>query len=443
MAHMHRRAFIRTAGVSAGVVGAGAASALAAANPGTAEDRPSRPDFQPHDWTSVRSQFPLSRGHNHMATFLLASHPHAVSAAIERHRRSFDENPADYWHEHFRTMDASLRAAVAEYTGGSGDHIALTDSTTMGLGLVYSSIRLRPSDEVVVGAHGHYSTIMAWEHRAERDGTTARVTPLYGDPAQATVDEIVSRMRKAITDRTRVLAVTWVHSSTGVKMPIAAMAQALDSINARRDRADRVLFCVDGVHGFGNQRDRVEDLGCDVFIAGAHKWIFGPRGTGIVWARPDAWARMSPIIPSFGPNYGVWVGRLTPDMVPVGDRMTPGGFHSFEHRWALPEAFAFHHAIGMDRVHARITALNTQCKAGLAEMKHVHLHTPRDPALSAGINCFEVHGVEPEEYVERMHAQGVVASTSPYRVSYPRLAPSLINDEAEVEAALQAVAALA
>ena len=64
--------------------------------------------------------------------------------------------------------------------------------------------------------------------------------------------------------------------------------------------------------------------------------------------------------------------------------MTPGGFHSFEHRWALAEAFRFHGRIGKRRVAARIHALNRRLKAGLAGMGHVTLITPRSDALSAG-----------------------------------------------------------
>jgi len=41
-------------------------------------------------------------------------------------------------------------------------------------------------------------------------------------------------------------------------------------------------------------------------------------------------------------------------------------------------------------------------------------------------------GRPPGEVVERFAAKGITASTSPYRVSYARLAPSLINDEDEI-----------
>ena len=68
--------------------------------------------------------------------------------------------------------------------------------------------------------------------------------------------------------------------------------------------------------------------------------------------------------------------------------------------------------------------------------------TPRDPALSAGIICFEVEGQKADETVARLLKRKVIASPSPYRVSHARLAPSLVNNESEVEAAVRAVRAI-
>jgi selenocysteine lyase/cysteine desulfurase len=123
--------------------------------------------------------------------------------------------------------------------------------------------------------------------------------------------------------------------------------------------------------------------------------------------------------------------------------MTPGGFHSFEHRWALGEAFRFHLAIGKRKVQERIHELNRQCKEGLARMKHVQLHTPRSAEASSGIITFEVAGLEPEQIVHRLVARKIVASATPYATSYARLAPGLLNNPSELERALAEVQALA
>ena len=395
------------------------------------------------DWRALRELFPLTHDYIHLATFLLSSHPRPVAEAIERHRRGLDENPSDYWREHFQTIDGEIAATAAQYLGGQGEQIALTDSTTMGLAMVYSGLKLRPGEEILQTVHDHYSTDLSLALRAERTGASVRQIALYDQPATASEDEILSRIRQGLRDNTRVLAVTWVHSSTGVKLPVRAIADLLAEVNGKREPTEQILFCVDGVHGLGIEDVDVPGMGCDFFIAGTHKWLFGPRGTGIIWGSKAGWDRCTAVIPSFSRSYDVWLGGSTQDQVPIGEHMSPGGFHSFEHRWALPEAFELHLQLGKAQVQTRIHELNTMTKEGLEEMPHVQLHTPMSPALSSGMVCFDVQGIAPSEVVHRLHKQGIIMSATPYRHSHARFAPSLVNNEAEIERALAEIRALA
>lgn len=268
--------------------------------------------------------------------------------------------------------------------------------------------------------------------------------PLYRAAATATEDEIVGNLMKSVGPRTRVVAVTWVHSSTGVKLPIRKIADALAAVNRKRTDADRVLFCVDGVHAFGVESETVGELGCDFLIAGCHKWLFGPRGTGIVWGRADAWKHHAGTVPCFEwPALKAWMRGAVTTTVPPGAMASPGGFHAFEHRWALADAFRFHIKLGRARVAARIHELASRCKQGLAAIPRVAVHTPLSEALSAGITCFEVEGVDPETVVKRLLEHKIVASDSPYLTSYARLTPGLLNTPDEVDRAVAAVRSIA
>jgi len=109
---------------------------------------------------------------------------------------------------------------------------------------------------------------------------------------------------------------------------------------------------------------------------------------------------------------------------------------------ALPEAFRLHERIGRARVTARIHELAARCKDGLAKLPRVKLRTPRAQALSAGLVCFEVAGLAPEEVVKRLLARKIVASDTPYAPSYARLTPSLLNTPEEVDRTVAEIAAL-
>lgn len=424
---LDRRSFLLRSG--AGVAAALGAGSAWKSTEGSAHANPSHAAGD--DWGAVRDQFNLTREYIHLAGLLLASHPTPVREAIERHRRGLDENPVDYLHFNERKLEAAVRRTAAAYMGGQPEEIALTDSTTMGLGTLYNGLILRPGQEIVTSTHDHYATHESLALKSQKSGASVRKVPLYQRPATASQEEIVRNLTRAVTPRTRIVAVTWVHSSTGVKLPIRAMANALAEINSGRAEADRVLLCVDGVHGFGVENASVPELGCDFFVAGTHKWIFGPRGTGVIWGRQSAWGAVSPTIPSFSRGVG-WGGTLS-----------PGGFHSFEHRWALGEAFQFHLHTGKARIAERIHALNRQCKEGLAAMPHVTLYTPMSESLSAGLVCFDVRGRRPREVVEALRQRRIIASTTPYATSYARFTPGLLNSPEEIETALGAVRALA
>ena len=440
-AMLTRRALLATAaGGTAALTVAGCTSPKAdAPAPSTPAASGSPPPLDPQSWDSVRAQFALAGDVVNLATFVFASHPANVRAAIDQHRRELDNDPARYLARAEESLDEAVFTAAAGYLRTRPDQVALTDSTTMGLGLLYAGLRLKAGDEVLTTEHDFFSTHESLRLRAVRDGVTVRRVRLYDEPESARVDEIVKRLVAAVGARTRIVAITWVHSGTGVKLPVRAIADALRRVNANRPAGDRALLCVDGVHGFGAEGTPADELGCDFLVSGCHKWLFGPRGTGLVWGRPEAWERYTPVIPSFTADaMGAWLRATTPTG-PVGRLSTPGGYHSFEHRWALAPAFELHAAIGPARVAERTRALATALKEGLATIPGVRLHTPRSPELSAGIVCCEVDGVDPPTALHGLVQAKVFASVTPYATSYLRFGTSIVNTESDVEAALAAV----
>jgi isopenicillin-N epimerase len=443
---LNRRDFVATVGLS--LVGSAASRTAAATEPAAvpAIDASS-------DWAAVRAQFELAPDWMHFSQFYIVSHPTPVRQAIERYRRMLDTHPFSTV-EHGMGFDAFLgegsrqepfpvrvQRAAASYIGGRPEEVALTDSTTQGLALIYQGLTLKPGDEILCTTHDHYVHHEAIRLAAEKSGATARRVPLYDEPAAASADEMVDRLRRAIGPRTRVVGLTWVHSSSGVRIPASALAQAVADANRGRGEQERILVVLDAVHGFGNQAEELAQLGVDFAAAGTHKWIFAPRGTGILWVPEKNWGLLKPTIPTFYDNepYAAWEDERAPKAPTSLSWISPGGFKAFEHQWAMAEAFEFHGRIGRMRVADRIAALNSQCKEGLSKIPGVKVLTPMDPALSAGLIAFEVEGQRAGETVHKLHERKVVASTSPYKISKARLAPSLVNDEREVEAALRAV----
>jgi selenocysteine lyase/cysteine desulfurase len=443
---LSRRDFVATVGLSlAGTM----AARSAAANEGVAVPAVDGNS----DWDAVRAQFNLAPDWMHFSQFFIVSHPKPVRDAIERYRNMIDRQPFETV-EHgmgFAPIPADqpqydpyplrVQQAAAAYIGGKPEEIALTDSTTQGLALIYQGLTLKPGDEVLCTTHDHYVHHEAIRLAVEKSGATTRRIPLYDQPADASADEMVNRLKRAIGPATRVVGITWVHSSSGVRIPVRALAEVVKEANAGRGKNEQILVVLDAVHGFGNQEEQLAELKVDFASAGTHKWIFAPRGTGIVWVPEKNWGKIRATIPTFydAEPFNAWADERPLHAPTSISAISPGGFKAYEHQWAMTEAFEFHQRIGRKRVAERIAALNTQCKEGLAKISKVKLLTPKDAGLSAGLVAFEVEGQSASETVHKLHAKKVVASASPYKISKARLAPSLVNDEREVEAALRAV----
>lgn len=409
------------------------AASVAPARPDTAE-----PPQEFSSWQDVRDQFDATTDVVHMAGLLLATHPKPVREAIERHRRRLNDNPAGYLTQHWGLPDdhhneegeGKTRRAAARYLDMDHSDIALTENTTTGLATVYNGIAIREDQEVVSAHWNHWATEGSIDYRAQKVGFEVRRPALFDSHDEIDSQQLVDRLVDELTEHTRIVAVTWVHSISGLKLPVAEIGRRISKLNERRDAADRIIYCIDGVHGLGVEDAVMDDFECDFFIAGCHKWLFGPRGTGIIAAAPDAWQFAVPTIPSFS-------GSTTP-----GRRYTPGGFHAFEHRWALAQAFEFHLAIGKERVAERIHALTAQLIEGLDEMDHARLRTPTDPELTAGIITLEVDGHGTWEVLGHLERRGIVASITPEDAPIPRLSPGLLNDHDDIDTVLRAVAEL-
>src|SRR5579862_3677036 len=204
----------------------------------------------------VRGQFEIEKDLIPLNAMLVASPPKVVRRAIERHRAGLNADPAGYlliehpnngpWNR-FTERPLHVADRAATYLGLRGylksnkllgkDVIAQTSSTTMGLGLLANGIHARPGQEVLMTEHDFFSWQESWQIRCQRTGLGFRQIRLYKDgsyAAAAAVQAVASEIR----DNTRVVALTWVHSHTGVKLPIDQIGEVIRQVNGNRKPDD-------------------------------------------------------------------------------------------------------------------------------------------------------------------------------------------------------------
>ncbi len=130
----------------------------------------------------------------------VASHPRPVRDAIEQHRSALDEDPTKYLRSSIGQYEEELLQSAAEYLGRSARDIAVTDSTTMGLGLVYTGLKLSADQEVLTTAHDYYATRESLRLASERTGARIREIELYKqvEPQMPPACPVVREIRRRV-----------------------------------------------------------------------------------------------------------------------------------------------------------------------------------------------------------------------------------------------------
>jgi selenocysteine lyase/cysteine desulfurase len=393
-------------------------------------------------WEGVREVFQLDPRFVHLVGFWLSSHPAPVRDTIERHRRELDANPYLYVRSNEDREEAAVRSALARLLGGRASCFALTESTSVGLGLVIAGLECSPVGEILTTEHEHYSAWTLAESLSLRCGMPIKRVQLYDAYEEVSEDLIVHRMLSALSARTRIILLTWVHSSTGVRLPLPRLCKEIKKEYAGRGSTPTII--ADATHAVGAVPLSLEESACDIIVGACHKWLLGPRGTAFFWGREETLASIRAIVPSFAPGaLHKFVASQEVPVVLAGERLSPGGFHCFEHRWAVPAAITFLETIGFGTVTKRILYLSSALREGLGTIGGVRVVTPRVHALTAGFVCFEIEGRKAEDVCRYLLDRGVLCSAGPYRRSLCRFSTFIYNSLSDVERAIEAVKDLA
>lgn len=175
-----------------------------------------------------------------------------------------------------------FRSAFADLLGADPTGIIHGRSSTA---LTYEFSRILsanwgPDDQIVVSRLDHDANVRPWVQAAERTGAT--VAWIDFDPATAEIDP--SSVEAAITDRTRLVAITAASNLLGTKPNVAAISAAAKAVGA--------LTYVDGVHNTPHSFVDVEALGADFYVCSPYKF-FGPH-FAVLAGRPEVLEKLHP-----------------------------------------------------------------------------------------------------------------------------------------------------
>ena len=317
-----------------------------------------------------------------------------------------------------RPIAAEAAAAAARLLGAGEDEVALTHGTTEGVNIVLHGLDWTPGEELVTAELEHPALAHAAAVLEQRRGVVVRRIAF---PSDASPAQMLSAVTGAIGKRTRVVALSHIQYTCGLRMPVREIAEATHQVGA--------LLLLDGAQTGGQVRLDMAEIGADFYAVSGQKWLLGPSGTGALFIRREAAELLRPL---FAVEAGRGRGRsLRPYEV---TSHTPAALAGFAEGVAISEE------LGMEAIEERTRALGDRLKAALASIPGVRLTGPTAPETSCGLVSASVEGIEPAELAAQLWEQASVAART---VNYPaavRFSTAHFNDETDLNRAAEAVA---
>ncbi|MHB0937095.1 MAG: aminotransferase class V-fold PLP-dependent enzyme [Armatimonadota bacterium] len=407
-----RRHFLTAVGGAAVLVGSGLLNPLQAAE---AAPFSLAALGQGTDGETIRRSLGLRDGLIYLNAGTLGPIPQYTRDAVFEAWRRLEENPAD---EGFGPLLQSMEEArkkAAAYLGCAVEELAVTQSTTDSMNAIAQGINLQKGDHVLTTDHEHPGGRLCWDYYARKAGVVVDAVPLPMPPK--TAGEIVDAFAQKLTDATRVISVSHVTYTTGLKLPVAGLADLA--------RAHGALLVVDGAQAPGGMRVDVKALKCHAYAASPHKWMLAPKGTGLLYISAEARKQIDPLVLQSGMS--CYTGA-------TGTRNLPGII-------GLGAAVELLTAVGKDAIEQRTMALRNRLYEEAGNIPGVTVVSPAPGELAAPLITLDLpDNVNNYAFATRLKERGIIVrSMDGHGINGIRVSPHIYTREEDIAALVNAV----
>ncbi len=327
--------------------------------------------------------------------------PQVVIDAMVDHLERHNSNVARAMHQLGAESSAAFEEARDKVAGflnaPSRDEVIFTKNASEALNLVANTLawargplEIGEGDEVVITEMEHHSNIVPWQLLTERKGAKLRWFGLTDD---GRLD--LSNIDDLITERTKVVSLTWVSNMLGTVNPVAEIARRAHEVGA--------VVVVDASQAAPQMPVDVVAAGVDFLAFTGHK-VTGPTGIGVLWGKREVLEQLPPFLGGGEMISTVEMERSTYADIP----------HKFEagtppiiEAVGLGAAIDYLSAIGMDNVKAHEVAVTGYALEGLSTVKGLTVLGPRDAQNRGGAISFEIDGIHPHDVSQVLDSRGI------------------------------------
>ena len=307
----------------------------------------------------LRSDFLLQQDGVFLNNGSFGAVPAPVRLAQQAWRDTVETQPDIFFRETIYTATRASAARLARLCGASGDALVFTPNVTEAVAVVLAAMDLHEGDEILLLDVAYAAVRRAVDVMCSRTGALVRTIPTG---LQMTPAAYAEGLRAGLTPRTRLVILDHIVSPTAQMLPVEDLVPIAKAHGAR-------VF-IDGAHALGQVALNLDALGADWYATNAHKWLFTPRGSCILYAGPGVRAVTRPAI----------VSHYYEDAFP--QRFDYVGTRDVTPYFAAADGADYLDSLGFDALTAHRAALIAAANAALGKFGAT-LVTPHAPALAA------------------------------------------------------------
>src|SRR5579872_3616858 len=254
----------------------------------------------------------------------------------------------------------AARESVRGFLNAPSVHtIVFTKSATESINLVAASFGqafIKEGDEIVLSIMEHHANIVPWHFLRERKGAVLKWVEVDDDG-----NFLLDEFEKALTDRTKIVAITHMSNMLGTVTPIKEIVKIA--------HARGIPVLVDGAQGAVHLDVDVQDLDVDFYAVTGHK-LYGPTGVGALYGKKEWLDRMPPFL-----GGGEMINEVTRDKVTYNDppHRFEAGTPPIIQAVGLGAALDYMCAIGRDKIHAHEAALSTYAHEAMSRLNSIRI----------------------------------------------------------------------
>jgi selenocysteine lyase/cysteine desulfurase len=323
-------------------------------------------------WAAIQQSFSVTRGIINLNNGGVSPSPRIVTEAFVRYTWQQEDATAYTMWQILEPQSETIRTGLAEIFGCDAEEIAITRNASESLEILLMGMDFKSGDEILTTTQDYPRMLTTLRQRELREGLKLNLIKIPIAPDD--VNDIAAAYERAITPRTRLILISHQINLTGQITPVKKVCEMA--------RSRGIETIVDGAHSFAQFGLKRDDLGCDYFGTSLHKWLYAPKGTGMLYVKQDKIPKLWALMASEDKNKN--------DI----RKFEEIGTHSAAMRLAIGEAILFHNAIGAERKEARLRYLSRYWMDRLKNMPKVGFNTSFDPSQMCAIANFRIDVVD-------------------------------------------------